>query len=285
MAYDNFEVIEVLLKMIDDPRNDIFIHVDRSVKNFKPSQLKQACKRATIVLVPRIKVHWGHYSQIKSVFALLQEATKSSHSHYHLLSSSDLPIKSQDYIHEFCERNAEKEFVGFADDNFLERVKWFHFFNTYRRPANRGQSFIRYFFQLASSITLGLQRKIGFARKIRSDIEVKKGSDWFSITHELALHLLKERRMIRRLFRFAEIPTEFYVQTVVWNSIYRNRVFEPNDEYASCVRLVDWTRGNPYVFRKTDMPELLGSKRLFARKFLAAVDMDVVNAIRQQFSA
>lgn len=282
MAYNNFDVVEALLQMVDDSRNDVFIHIDKSVKRIDFEALRQICTKSKVEFVPRVKVHWGHYSQIQSVLNLLEQATKSQHSYYHLLSGSDLPIKSQNAIHDFCEKQKGKEFVGFGEGDFSSRVQWLHFFNTYRRPAHRGQAVARFFFRLASSVSLGLQRRFGLNRFRRLAIEVKKGSDWFSITHELALYLLERQRDIYRLFRFAEIPTEFYVQTMVWNSKFREQVFDMSDEFASSARLVDWRRGDPYVFRKSDLSEILRSDRLFARKFLSDVDMDIVHALRDK---
>jgi len=86
MAYNNFDVVKTLLHMVDDSRNDIFIHVDRSVNAFDFQELRQICAKSKVEFVPRVKVHWGHYSQIQSVLNLLEQATKSPHSYYHLLS-------------------------------------------------------------------------------------------------------------------------------------------------------------------------------------------------------
>lgn len=34
MAHNNFYTLEILLRMIDDSRNDIFVHVDKKVESF-----------------------------------------------------------------------------------------------------------------------------------------------------------------------------------------------------------------------------------------------------------
>ena len=34
MAHGNFELLEKLLRQIDDPRNDIYIHIDKKVAHF-----------------------------------------------------------------------------------------------------------------------------------------------------------------------------------------------------------------------------------------------------------
>ena len=50
-------------------------------------------------------------------------------------------------------------------------------------------------------------------------------------------------------------------------------------DYYSCVRFIDWKRGNPYVFKKGDYNDLMNSKCMFARKFDLSVDEDIVNLI------
>ena len=34
MTHGNFEILKLQLEMLDDSRNDIYIHVDKKVKNF-----------------------------------------------------------------------------------------------------------------------------------------------------------------------------------------------------------------------------------------------------------
>ena len=283
-VYDNFPVLENLLRMLDDSRNEIFIHVDRRVRNFDFKYFENLCHHSRVIFVTRVRVHWGHYSQIQSVFNLLDQATKTYHSHYHLLSGADLPIKSQDYIHDFCAQHGGKQFVGFGQGDFHSRLRWFYFFNHYRRPASRRREVVARFFAFAAMLSFRLQSLLGIDRLKSWDHDIKKGSDWFTVTHQAALYLLANRKKIWRLFRFSDIPTEFYVQTLLWNSDFRDRIFDIGDEFRSSVRHVDWSRGSPYVFRSIDLPELLASPRLFARKFDANVDMGVVLELREAVS-
>ena len=56
------------------------------------------------------------------------------------------------------------------------------------------------------------------------------------------------------------------------------------DEYEGCMRLIDWKRGNPYVWTIADKEELEQSNRLFARKF----DMkheDIIRWIKASYGA
>ena len=50
------------------------------------------------------------------------------------------------------------------------------------------------------------------------------------------------------------------------------------------MRLIDWNRGKPYTFRSSDYDELCESDMLFARKFDASVDSEIIKSIEKKFS-
>lgn len=66
-----------LIKSIDDPRNDIYIMVDAKVKNFDFKFVKTAAQYSIVNFVPRIKIYWGGYSQIRGEMILFKTAEKS----------------------------------------------------------------------------------------------------------------------------------------------------------------------------------------------------------------
>ena len=58
MAHNSPRILRVLLEMIDDERNDIFLHVDKKSNLLKEN--KFAMKKAGLhVLEKRINVKWG----------------------------------------------------------------------------------------------------------------------------------------------------------------------------------------------------------------------------------
>ena len=46
-------------------------------------------------------------------------------------------------------------------------------------------------------------------------------------------------------------------------------MFDMEDGYKGCMRLVDWERGNPYIYgaETSDFDVIINSSHLFARKF------------------
>ena len=112
MAYNNPNQLTKLLKLIDDPRNDIFLHID-SKSSLSPDSFSKCVDSSNIYCVTQIPVYWADYSQVEAEYILLKAALNSdaSYSYYHLLSGMDLPIKTQDEIHAYFD-NTDKEYLG-----------------------------------------------------------------------------------------------------------------------------------------------------------------------------
>ena len=53
-----------------------------------------------------------------------------------------------------------------------------------------------------------------------------------------------------------------------------------DDDIHALMRLIDWTRGNPYIFRMSDKEDLVASDMLFCRKFDANVDAKIIHTTK-----
>ncbi|WP_374457455.1 beta-1,6-N-acetylglucosaminyltransferase [Nocardioides sp.] len=276
LAHNDPYVLDRLLRLVDDERNAVFVHVDRRSTELSPEHIATACTHSRVELVPRRNVFWGDYSQIDAAMRLFRAAVPDTFDYYHLVSGADLPLKRQDEIHAFFDDHQGREFIGYAKDFDPRWVTELHFFNRYMRPTNRVQRAIR---NRGTENLVKLQRRWGYDHSRRFGLELRKGADWFSVTHGMAEHLLGHQQTVRRLFRFAHAPSEVYMQTLAWNSPFREALFDVDDEYVGCARLIDWERGGPYTFTDADFDELVTSDRMFARKFMSEVDRDVVDRL------
>lgn len=275
-AYNNFYTLEKLLCLLDDERNDIYIHIDKKVKEFDFDYFSDLCKYSKVTFVPRVKVSWGDYSQIQSILELLEQSAINNYKYYHLISGADLPIKTQDYIHDFFSKNDGKEFVGFKKDFNKYWVSKIHILNRYSKAQNVFEYLVKWFIRKPFLIL-----QFNYDRTKKFQLEIKKGSDWFSISHSLAEYIISNKKTIEALFKHAYIPTEFYVQTLIWNSEFKQNIYDINDEYASSVRYIDWQKGgsSPKVFRMDDFDDLIKSDKLFARKFDENIDRKIIDKI------
>lgn len=123
-----------------------------------------------------------------------------------------------------------------------------------------------------------LQILVGYKMK-QPDYEFKAGCEWVSVTHDFVLSLLENKDEILKMYQYAYCPDEIYKQTFAYNSEFRNRIYNVTDEFEGCLREIDWKRGRPYIWRKVDYENLSRSKKIFARKFDANVDKDIINLL------
>lgn len=279
-AHKDDDTFYTLLRLLDNSRNDIFIHMDLKNHKYCPEKAEQMTSHSNVIHTQkRLKVQWGGYSVIEAELTLLSEAVSRNHyEYYHLLSGQDLPIKSQNYIHRFFDDNLGKEFIRIIDPKsewykqVMKRVSVYHIFQEYLGRKNR-------LLRLLNNVFLSAQQMLGIKRN--RDVVFRGGAQWFSITDKLARYVLEKRDWIRRTFANTRCADEIFLQTIVYNSEYANKLYQQQydgDSHAN-MRLVDWKRGSPYIFREIDQQALLESDLLFARKFDCAVDRDIIERV------
>lgn len=284
MAHTQPELLKKLLHLLDDERNDIYLHIDKKAEDFPMDEIKNAVKKAGFIFTERTDVRWGSYSQINCEMVLLKEAVKTEHSYYHLLSGADLPIKTQPEIHAFFEKYEGMEFVDEdlpkINETALARVKYAHHF--YGKAGSVQD--------VLGALEIKIQKLFGvdYTKKEYNTI-FQKGRNWFSITHGLAKLVVEKEAWIQRVFEKSVCGDELFLQTIARNSEFASKICNQNTHpEIPDTRYIDWERGtnnNPYIFRETDWEQLKKSDSLFARKFDWKTDNNIIEKICTNFVA
>jgi hypothetical protein len=270
MAHNEFGVLKKLIHLMDDSRNDIYVHIDKKVKGFEPHEYFQLVNCSKLIFVPRTPVTWGAYSQINAELVLLKSAVKNNYEYYHLLSGSDLPIKTQDEAYTFFEQHKGLELISYnaqayETKNFYFRLQLYYFFQELMGKNRKG------ILGLLNRASLKTQELLRVNRIKHSKLDYNKGMNWFSITHELAEFVLSREKDIRKNYRFTVLTDEVFLHTLAWNSHFKEKVCnEPT-------RLVK--RGKPFIFRADDFEFIMASKAFWARKFSEVVDPIIIEKI------
>ncbi|HSL93453.1 MAG TPA: beta-1,6-N-acetylglucosaminyltransferase [Bacillota bacterium] len=276
MAHDNFYNLEKLLRLLDHPDSDICLHINQNVADFNQGYWASMLDKANIAFAPRVRVYPYTYTQVDGIVSLLQTATRSRHDYYHMLSGADLPIKPVREIDAFFEAHRGQEFVGFSRFFPPDMVEQKHILQNYYKHPNRT---LARGARAINRVGLTAQKLCRVNRMRGFQGDVKKGWDWFSITHDAALHLLAEEPSFRRHFFGCYCPSEFFLQTILYNSTFRQNIYSLDHPAAATRRFIDWERGQPYVFRLSDLASLRESPLLFARKFMETVDKEIIDAV------
>ena len=273
MCHNNFSVLEKLICLLDDARNDLYIHVDKKVKNFDTSKFLNSCRYSNVYFTEkRYNVKWGANSQVLAEMYLFKYAfshSKERYLYYHLISGADLPLKNQEYMHKFFD-SRDDIFLNRDDDRFVKRKYWriglYHFINP------KIEKFMR-----------NLQTKLNIDRIKKYNMTFYTGANWCSLPNYAVEYLLKKEKFIKKICRFSHCSDECYKHYVLFNSplvgkIYRNKYGNPDN-----LRLVDWSRTNdirhPHVYDMSDKELLINSEKMFARKFDESVCPQIIEFI------
>lgn len=282
LAHTNFGQLRKMIELLDHPLNDIFLHVDAKARDFHPEDFRDITRSSALHILPeRIDVRWGGVSIMRSEIALLKAATSTGHhDYYHLLSGMDMPIKSQEKVHEFFDAHKGKEFINLWEfkTSTLTRFRYYTIF-----PEGEGSFPTR----IVNHIFKGLQMAVGY--RINRDVKFHFGSQWFSITDALARYVLENESWLEKVFRHTSTCDEIFLPTLVCNSDFREHLFVPapvksqKEVNLSNMRYIDWTRGesirHPWTFRAEDMPLLESVPHFWARKFDENVDAEIIDKI------
>ena len=270
MAHNEWELLKTLVGCIDDERNDIYVHIDAKVAGLPQLAAGHA---GLTVIDERVDVRWGDVSVVEAEYALFRAAYKpGKYSYYHLLSGCDLPLKSQDYIHSFCEQNAGREFIGYTltdiNPEIVRKAMRWHFFPKEFREAKKWKRYLR-------AAALRGQELVGYRRNI--DIDFKKGSQWVSVTEKMARYFLDHEVWVGDVFHHTFCSDEMVMQTIAWHYAWE-RIYDKDDDARGCMRARGWRNGQLVDWCAADYEELAASPALFARKFNSS-DWDFIRKI------
>lgn len=272
ITHGNFPILEKQLRFLDSENADFYIHVDARARGFDPERYRAIPAKSRVVFAKRTAVAWGGYSMIRCEVELLNLAAAEGYDYYHLLSGVDVPVKPRAYIEAFFQNAGDMNFINFQapviSQSCLDRVRFYYPFQAWN-IRNRPLRLLLRKLSSESQRLLGVDR----TRACGPEYVFQKGTNWFSITHPLALYVIEWARTpeARRVYRSTCCADEVFLQTIVVNSPFRDTLppHAFDGRHRNCCRYIDWTRGRPYVFTDGDWEELTHTDPwcLFARKF------------------
>jgi len=285
IAHQDAVLLQQLVSLLDDERNGVYLLVD-SKSGLDIRGL--STKRASLAVLPPAPVWWGGVSTIRAELSLLRTAAAGRYHYYHLLSGADLPLVSQDSLHERLE-NSNLEYVDFQSDTeafTLWKVAYYH--TLVETPPYRRC----WAYRMLDHAAVQLQAAIGVDRTRRAKTQFFHGSAFFSITHPLAEYVLDRARWVVARFRHTVTCDEVFMQTLSMRSPYRSNIAGLNGVKLGNLRYIDWEtrrahKNSPYVYRLEDYPRLRAASHvcLFARKFDRAVSPEIVDAVAHRLAS
>lgn len=219
-AYKNPQVLKRTIGKLSCDDCTFFIHIDQksSIKEFS------AIGGENVVFSgKRIPVYWAEFSGVEAILLLLRQALESPKicDYFVLLSGSEYPLRSAEYVRRFLEENRGSEFMSMvkmpneAAGKPISRINAIRFESS--RPALR----------LASRALA----KVGLAqrdyRKYLGSLEPYSGNSWWALTRDACQYIMsfvERNQHVAEYFHTAVAPEEMFFHTILGNSPFRSRV-------------------------------------------------------------
>lgn len=274
-----------LFTAIYDPKNVYLIHMDKKADKDLYAKIEYFLDDyANAHILKSQNVVWGGYSmvnvELKGIKKLLQLGKKWEY--FINLSGQDFPLKSQTKIKQFLTANKGSSFVKINNQR-EERP------NTLNRIKN-------YFTETKTGF-IGKPFKRDFLPEVTPYI----GGQWKILSRECCEFIIKNPKVakFRKYYKNTLIPDEGFFQTVLMNTKFTGSII--NDDKRAIIWIPDFRTKNqakkmsavtttaliasgkiklrPKTFVTTDLPYLVKSEALFARKFDETEDATVLGAL------
>lgn len=276
MAHNEFSILEKLLHLLDDERNDIYLHIDKKAKQV-PMHIVSGniLQKSSLRQIQSHDVRWGAYSQVQTELELLFTALNSgmNYDYYHLISGVDLPLHNQNTIHDLFERNKGYEFVGRNDEWAISPSKRsrYQVYHPFQEYVGRGRTPLYYLNRLIVKL------QVPFIHRQKE--RMSGGSAWFSISNDFAEYIYEQKDWIEKSFRFTLCGDEHMIHSLLIRSPFACRQYLPDAEAGKQnLRYFDFystgdLEGSPKTLNYEDAIGLVGNKDYaFARKFSTSTE-------------
>ncbi|MBX9907075.1 MAG: beta-1,6-N-acetylglucosaminyltransferase [Beijerinckiaceae bacterium] len=259
-----------MFKSIYDPANHYLIHVDKNSGPELEADIARFLRGfPNSAILEGHRALWGGYSlvnaELRGMAQLLEMG--ADWEFFINLSGQDYPLKSQDEISSFLKRNRGREFIKVLDQRKA-------------RPETMDRVG-RYVIEFERRIV-----RTPFPRSFMSGVEPYIGNQWMIVSRrfcEFVCHDPQAKRY-KTFYRNTFIADEGFFQTVMMNTSAHGEIVSDD------MRMIDWVpdgviKLRPRTYTSDDASELFASPCLFARKFDATVDHEILDMIDDHLCA
>jgi len=270
LAHKNPSQLEKLIIALQHPAFFLYIHVD---KKADIEAFEHLLKYNNVFFIKkRTKIFWAGYGTIQATINGIEEILPAKYDYINVISGQDFPLKTAKEIYQFFLDNNVKEFITCksVEHEWQEadvRMKKYHLIN-WKIPGK---------FQLEKIIN-----KVLPERKFPLNYVMVGRSNWFAVTFNAAKYIidfLNAHPEVVRFFKYSWGADELIFSSILYNSSFKNNIQE-NFIY------VDWSekKAHPKILKTEDYNSLISSDKLFARKFDANEDANIIDMLEKYLS-
>jgi hypothetical protein len=270
LAHKLPEQLVRLVKKLNTDTTSFLIHIDKKTdEETYRKMVSPLDAHDNAHFLKRYVGNWGTFSQVQATLEGIREAValQLDFDYIVLLTGQDYPIKSNKYIHDFFEKSNGKSYL-----------EYFSLPNKIWKSENGGMDRINYW----NLYFLGRPRKI-FPRfdltylNYLENFKLFGGSAYWCLARDCVEYIIERLQWddsIIKFWKYVRIPDEGFFQTILLNSHLKGQLINDNFRY------IDWvSTPHPEILNRHNYKQFINSNKLFARKFDATVDPDVLDMI------
>jgi Core-2/I-Branching enzyme len=281
LAHFNPKLVERTIRTLDSEDCAFFLHIDQKSDISMFSGIKG---ENVFFTDQRVAVYRGEFSQVEAILVMMQKAMlgPDRYDYFVLISGSDYPLRSSQYIQSYLQEHAGSEFLSMVKMPNEALGKPLARINTLVLPSSQP---VRRFVARALA-------KFGFAkrdyRKYLGSLEPYSGSGEWALSRDACQYIfdfMEENPGVTAYFKNTFAADEGFFHTILGNSRFKSKI-RRNLLYD------DWSasRGSPEIIgdRHVDwfesLPKVLlndhygSGEALFTRK-VAPDRMDLLQRI------
>lgn len=263
-AYRRPHQLVRLVRRLETPNASFAIHVDRKTPDDVFRQMVDGLDgEASVSFLERHTCNWGDFGHVRATLKGIDHLLSAgpAFDYLVLLTGQDYPLRPAAEVEGFLARADGRSFIShwplphepWTGRGGLDRIERWHI------------------------VRRGRHMSLPLRRRIPGDLPPFGGSPYWCLARPLVEHVHAVVRSQPELVRFFEhvfIPDELFFQTIAVNSAWRESLVDDN------LRYIDWSRlPAPAILRRDDFDRLVGSSKLFARKFDEAVDAEILDLL------
>jgi Core-2/I-Branching enzyme len=266
------EQLARLVQRLDERDVRFYVHVNRLTDDGTFEAMQQGLAgRDNVVWLPRVACYWGGFSLLEATLVGIEGILASGDlpDYAILLSGQDYPLRSAAGIEGFLDARRGRNFLH----HFRLPAEWW-------AGEGGGLNRVRYpYFERIRYKTRLLHLPI--PRRFPAGLEPYGGMALWALTGETLADVMRfvaERPDVLRFFRRTKMPDELFFQTIMLSTPLADSV---ENEF---LHYMDWSDGSahPAILRAADLAKLKTSGMLFARKFDASVDSEILDLLDRE---
>lgn len=267
------------LSLVLSEKFEVFIHFDLSKKLTK--EQIDSFNKEHIHFYQKYEVKWGGWSLSAATQFLMRKALDYPEiSYFHLISGQDWPTIAIEKLYDFYDNNnniymlyAPAKDTIKSGQNCLNWQKFFYYFDKINRRTTHGKIIHRLLYYTQQLFRVDKLKRLGI------DCEIYQGPNWVDLPRsalQYALDYFDSHENIRKLFRTGYCPDEFWLQTILCNSIFKKNIKQDYHRY------IVWEKihgSYPAILDDRDYTNIINGDYHFMRKIVFPISESLIERI------